>query len=78
MMFNYSSFGSYSQAIEYYEQALEIARKLNDNDMVLLERLGSSYSALREYDKAVEYYKQALAASQRIEINPSNRLIPKP
>ena len=56
------------KAIEYYEQALDIAREIGDRrgEGADLGNLGNAYSDLGEARKAIEYYEQALAIAREI------------
>jgi tetratricopeptide (TPR) repeat protein len=56
------------KAIEYYEQALVIAREIGDRggEGAWLGNLGSAYSDLGQVEKAIEYHEQALVISREI------------
>jgi ATP-dependent transcriptional regulator len=60
--------GDVKKAIDYYEQALKIAREIGDrnNEGIWLGNLGNAYSALGDAKKAIDYYKQAF------ELNPED------
>ena len=60
--------GQVAKAIEYYEQALAIAREIGDRrgEGADLGNLGLAYSALGQVAKAIEYYEQALAIAREI------------
>ena len=64
----YSDLGDAEKAIEYYEQALKIAREIGDRrgEGNRLGNLGIAYSNLGETKKAIDYYEQAF------ELNPEN------
>ncbi len=55
--------GEVRQAIEHYEQALEIAREIGDrrSEGIALGSLGNAYAALGESRRAIELYEQSLA-----------------
>ncbi|NAS89575.1 hypothetical protein C4E24_07580, partial [ANME-1 cluster archaeon AG-394-G21] len=57
------------KAIEYYEQALAIAREIGDRrgEGNSLGNLGLAYSDLGQEEKAIEYYEQALAIGKEIK-----------
>jgi tetratricopeptide (TPR) repeat protein len=65
----YSALGDVKKAIEYYEQALKIAKEIGDRrgEGNHLGNLGNAYSALGDAKKAIEYYEQAL------KVNPENK-----
>ena len=60
--------GDARKAIEYYEQALAIAREIGDRrgEGTALGNLGLAYAALGDARKAIEYYEQALAIAREI------------
>jgi tetratricopeptide (TPR) repeat protein len=64
----YSSLGEYQKAIEYYEKALIVCRKIIDTkgESMCLGNLGIAYSSLGKYHEAIECYKQALLISKNI------------
>ena len=64
----YSNLGNVRKAIEYYEQALKIARKIGDRcgEGNHLGNMGLAYSHLGEPRKAIEYYEQALKIAREI------------
>ena len=57
----YSDLGEPRKAIEFYEQALAIAREIGDRrgEGADLGNLGNAYSDLGEPRKAIEFYEQA-------------------
>ena len=57
-----------TKAIEYYEQALAIAREIGDRrgEGNALGNLGIAYADLGDARKAIEYYEQALAIAREI------------
>src|SRR5919202_807668 len=59
----YVRLGEYTQSLNYYQQALAIAKELNDPDreVTTLNSMGRVYTRLGEYPKALEYYHQTLA-----------------
>ena len=54
--------GFYQQAIEFYQQWLEIARKISDRtgEAIALGNLGNIYESTRQYQQAIEFYQQWL------------------
>ena len=59
----------FREAIEYHEQALAIAREIEDRqgEGATLCNLGNAYSDLGEVRKTIEFYEQALDISREIE-----------
>ncbi len=55
--------------MEYYEQALVIAREIGDRqgEGNRLVSLGNACSHLRQVEKAIEYYEQALVIGKEIK-----------
>jgi len=55
--------GRFKAAIEHYEQALQIARRISDTqrESTLFGHLGSAYRALGEVTQAIEFFSKALA-----------------
>ena len=64
---NYS-IGQYQAAIRCYEQALEIAREMENRggEGNHLGNLGNAYAALGETQQAIEYYEKALGIAREI------------
>ncbi|NEO24350.1 tetratricopeptide repeat protein, partial [Moorena sp. SIO4A5] len=66
----YKNQGKYSQALDYYQQALAINQEFGDhgrhNVATNLNNIGSVYNVWGEYDKALDYYQQALAIFKEI------------
>jgi len=62
------SLGEVAWAIEYYEQALHMAREIGDRqgEGNSLGNLGLAYSDLGEVARAIEYYQQALHMAREI------------
>ncbi|XP_078687030.1 uncharacterized protein LOC144919453 [Branchiostoma floridae x Branchiostoma belcheri] len=62
-------FHSPRAAIQYYEQALALARQLGDRrqEGVAYSRMGLAHLERREYEAAIEWYKKYLTISQEIE-----------
>jgi tetratricopeptide (TPR) repeat protein len=60
--------GEMRRAIEYYEEALAIAREIGDRrgEGADLGNLGNAYSALGEVARAIDYYQQALEIAREI------------
>ncbi len=64
----YADLGQHSTAIEYYDQALEVARLVDDRQAEGkdLGNLGLAFYALGEVAQAIEYYEQALGVARAI------------
>ena len=64
----FRNLGEVEKAIEYYEQVLVIAEKIEDrqSEGTALGSLGSAYSDQDEVEKAIRYYKQALGIAREI------------
>ncbi|WP_187329372.1 tetratricopeptide repeat protein [Halomicronema hongdechloris] len=62
------------QALEFYQQALAIAREAGDltQQANALGKLGYIYEKLEQYEHAVESYEQQLAIYRQIEVHPWN------
>eukprot|EP00058_Branchiostoma_floridae_P003328 XP_002588816.1 hypothetical protein BRAFLDRAFT_89753 [Branchiostoma floridae] len=62
-------FNSPRTAIQYYEQALSLARQLGDRrqEGIAYNRLGTAYVDIREYEVALEWYQKQLKICQEIE-----------
>jgi tetratricopeptide (TPR) repeat protein len=65
---NYQQLGYVRKAIEYYEQALKIARETGDRqgEGTWLGNLGNAHNDMGELKKAIEYYEQALKITREI------------
>jgi tetratricopeptide (TPR) repeat protein len=65
----YSDLGEVRKAIDYYEQALKIAREIKDKEgeAINLGNLGEGYHALGEFRKAIKYHEQALLISRELQ-----------
>jgi tetratricopeptide (TPR) repeat protein len=65
----YAALGEPRRAIEYYQQALAIAREIGDRrgEGNRLGNLGRTYAALGEARQAIEYLEQALSIFEEIE-----------
>ena len=69
----YSALGNYTQAIDYYQQSLTIAREIGDRqgEGSCLGSLGTAYYALDyyalgNYTQAIDYYQQSLTIAREI------------
>ncbi|MDD4651114.1 MAG: tetratricopeptide repeat protein [Methanothrix sp.] len=64
----YKNLGDARHAIEYYEQALAIAREIGDRrgEGNALGNLGNAYAALGDARHAIEYYEQHLVIAREI------------
>jgi tetratricopeptide (TPR) repeat protein len=65
----YLSIGQVERAIEYYEQALKIAREIEDRkgEGADIGNLGIAYCSLGQVERAIEYYEQAIKIAREIE-----------
>jgi signal transduction histidine kinase len=56
------------ESIEYFKEALVIAREMNDQNMVssVLNNIGSAYKQLGEYGVAKEYFLQAIQINKTL------------
>lgn len=64
----FCNLGEVQKAIEYYEQVLVIAEKIEDrqSEGTALGSLGSAYSDQDEVEKAIKYHEQALGIAREI------------
>lgn len=64
----YYFLGEYHQAIDYYQQSLEIVQEIGDRSGIAysLNNLGSAYDALGEYQQAIDYHQQSLVIAREI------------
>jgi len=64
----YNSLGDYQKAIAFYEQSLNIARKIGDkkHEEIRLKNLGDVYNYLGKYQNSIAFYEQALIIAQKI------------
>src|SRR5207302_2061932 len=62
----FSQNGDYPHAIVAYEQALAMAREINDrvSEGTALSNLGWAYGTLSQYERAISFHEQALAIAQ--------------
>jgi tetratricopeptide (TPR) repeat protein len=72
----YNNIGQARQAIEYYEQALAIARNVGDrrSEGNLLGNMGLAYRDLEQVEQARQYLEQSLAIFEEIQ-SPSTDII---
>jgi len=58
----YANLSNYGEAMGYYQQALEIARRdPKDNLVIVLNNIANSYSYRKDYQNALKYFKTAYA-----------------
>jgi tetratricopeptide (TPR) repeat protein len=64
----YYALGEVERAVEYYEQALVIAKEIGDRrgEGNRLGSLGNAYYALGQVERAIEFYEQALVIAKEI------------
>jgi CHAT domain-containing protein/Tfp pilus assembly protein PilF len=60
--------GRFDKAIKYYEEALDIARKLGQEDNVSngLNNIGNIYKSWHQYETAIKYYEEALGFDRKL------------
>ena len=65
----YHNLGKPDEALEYYQQALEINRKLGYEQGVAhsLNNIGTLYNELGKYDEALKYQEEALEISKKFK-----------
>lgn len=65
----YIKLGQPDSARLYLEQALPLAQKLNEQEMLgmVLNNLGSSHKLLKNWAKAEQYLQQSLAHNRRVQ-----------
>ncbi len=63
-----ANLSQYTKAIEYYEQALAIAREVGNrsSEGIALNNVGLAMANLSQYTKAIEYYEQALVIAREV------------
>ena len=64
----YSALGYFKQAIDSYNESLEIAQDINDRKGkgYSVAGLGDAYSALGDFNQAIAYYQQSLKIAQKM------------
>ncbi|QCN93833.1 tetratricopeptide repeat protein [Azospirillum argentinense] len=72
LLYNWSvltELGSRKNSVDYYEDALIVARKIGDRRIegLSLSNLGKSYAAMDEMQQAVDYHRQALTIAREAE-----------
>jgi len=69
----YHSLGKPDEALEYYQQALEINRKLGYEQGTAhnLNNIGTLYHELGKYDEALKYQEEALEISKKFKDEPA-------
>ena len=65
-VYNYQ--GQYERAIEFLQQSLEIAKKIDDRNIESssLMNLGIAYDSQGEYQRAIDFYQQSLEIAREI------------
>lgn len=68
--------GHYVTAVDYYEEALEVAIQTNDEGRIsaCYNNIGSVYQIQENYSKAIDYFKKSLAIEDRLN-NPLQKSI---
>lgn len=64
----YKSLSEFNRAIEFFQQALAISRKIGDHngEMASLNNLGLAYNSLCQYQQAIQLYHQSLRMAREI------------
>ncbi len=64
----YDSLSEFNQAIDFYDQALSLARKLGDrnSEAASLGNLSSAYGSLGQYQQAIQFQQQSLEIFREI------------
>jgi tetratricopeptide (TPR) repeat protein len=64
----YFSLSEFNQAIDFYDQALSLARKLGDRngEANSLNNLGNAYCSLGQYQQAIQFQQQSLGIRREI------------
>ncbi|MEH2109324.1 tetratricopeptide repeat protein [Nostoc sp.] len=64
----YLSLGQYQQAIEFFQQSLEIAREIGDRNSggKSLANLGNAYNHQGQYQQAIDFLQQSLEIAREI------------
>ena len=64
----YYSLGQFQTAIDYHQQALDIARDIGDRQWsgASLGNLGLAYDSLGQFQTAIDYHQQALEIAREI------------
>jgi CHAT domain-containing protein len=70
-----SYLGDYETAINYYQQALNIAQETEDlnSESAILQKICSAYPALGEFDQGIDFCQQQLEIAKKLD---SSSLIP--
>ena len=72
----YESWNEFGKALEFYMQALELARSLGDSSLlsIRLSSVGMAFRGLKDYNKAIDYMEQAMDVDQAMN-NPARMAI---
>ncbi|MCC5617034.1 tetratricopeptide repeat protein [Nostoc sp. CHAB 5836] len=73
----HTSQGDYQQALEIYNEALDIARSTNNKNLEArtFSKMASLYELLGDYDLSIKNYKQALQIYKQIPDKPSELML---
>ena len=65
---SYLKLDDFERGNEYFERALEVRRKLNDDMGMSIDykRFGDFYAFKREYNEATEYYREAISVCKKL------------
>jgi predicted enzyme related to lactoylglutathione lyase len=66
----YDKIGDYNKALEFYEKALNIRKKVlgteHPNTATSYNNIGSTYDSMGDYNKALEFYENALNIREKV------------
>ncbi len=65
----YYSLSEFNQAIEFFQQALEISRKMSNRkgEAISLNWLGNAYYSISQYQQAIQFHQQSLEIKREID-----------
>jgi tetratricopeptide (TPR) repeat protein len=66
---DYYKLGQYQQAIQFFQQSLNIARQTGYRSMEanILSSLGKTFYSLQQYQKAIKWYQQSITVIESIQ-----------
>lgn len=72
----YRSLGQYQRAFEFYQQSLEIRRKIDDREgeAGVLNSLGNTYASIGHNLQAIKFYQQSLEIRHESDHSPKQKL----
>ncbi len=65
----YFKLDDYSEAIDWFQKALDIQREMGDLESIanMLNNIGLNYKMRGNYDKAIEYYEQTIRIDEELD-----------